>query len=144
MSGEISNASSAVEQFSYVPFIETADELHTFKEAKSAHARNLFEDPVFGPDEAHLRWWRFKVIVLEKTSMVVRDRALPIMNALGQKDGSGDGEATATLNVNENAVVRLAQRRELPDFKFVVPRRARPEEVQIEKATQTGGVARGR
>ena len=59
-SGGVSNPISVVEQLTYLLFIKRLDELHTLKERKAQRLNQPIEDPVFGSDQDHLRWSRFK------------------------------------------------------------------------------------
>ncbi len=59
-SGGISNPLSVIEQLTYLLFIKRLDELHTLKERKAARTKKPVEEPVFGRDQDHLRWSRFK------------------------------------------------------------------------------------
>ena len=58
--GGISNPLEVIEQFTYLLFIKRLDELHTVREAKANRQRQAIENPIFTPDQAHLRWSRFK------------------------------------------------------------------------------------
>ena len=49
------------------------------------------EEPIFGPDEDHLRWSRFKDAAPEKMFETVRDEVFPFIKSLG---ASGDDEGS--------------------------------------------------
>ena len=94
-SGGISNPLSVIEQLTYLLFIKRLDELHTLKERKAARTGQPIEDPVFGADQDHLRWSRFKEAAPEPMFETVRDEVFPFMKSLGQR-GEADGEGGST------------------------------------------------
>ncbi|MCM0083935.1 type I restriction-modification system subunit M [Geomonas sp. Red32] len=94
-SGGISNPLSVIEQLTYLLFIKRLDELHTLKEHKAARTGNPIEEPVFRPDQDHLRWSRFKETAPETMFTLVRDEVFPFIKTLGQK-GEEDGEGGST------------------------------------------------
>ncbi len=55
-------------------FQTSTDELHTLKERKAARTGKPMEDSVFGPDQDHLRWSRFKNTAPETLFATVRDQ----------------------------------------------------------------------
>jgi type I restriction enzyme M protein len=93
--GGISNPLSVIEQLTYLLFIKRLDELHTLKEAKAARTKKPIEEPVFAPEQDHLRWSRFKESAPEQMFEMVRDGVFPFMKALGRK-GESDGEGGST------------------------------------------------
>jgi type I restriction enzyme M protein len=54
-SGGISNALSVIEQLTYLLFIKRLDELNTLKERKVMRTHTPIEEPVYQPDQDHLR-----------------------------------------------------------------------------------------
>ena len=54
--GGIANPLSVIEQLTYLLFIKRLDELHTLREAKANRTKKPIEDPIFSPDQDHLRW----------------------------------------------------------------------------------------
>ncbi len=58
--GGISNPLEVIEQFTYLLFIKRLDELHTGREARANRLNQPIDRPIFGPDQQHLRWSRFK------------------------------------------------------------------------------------
>jgi type I restriction enzyme M protein len=58
--GGISNPLSVLEQITYLLFIKRLDEIHSAKEQQANLTGQPIIDPVFPPDEPHLRWSRFK------------------------------------------------------------------------------------
>ena len=94
-SGGISNPISVVEQLTYLLFIKRLDELHTLKERKAQRLSQPIEDPVFGSDQDHLRWSRFKDAAPESMFNTVKDEVFPFIKTLGNK-GEEDGEGGST------------------------------------------------
>jgi len=81
--GGISNPLEVIEQFTYLLFIKRLDELHTAREAKANRLRLPIEDPVFGPDQQHLRWSRFKNTPAPQLYEVIEREVFPFMKRLG-------------------------------------------------------------
>ena len=90
-SGGVSNPLSVIEQLTYLLFIKRLDELHTLKERKAQRLGQSIDEPVFEPDEDHLRWSRFKDKAPEQMFNTVRDEVFPFIKTLGTK-GEEDGE----------------------------------------------------
>lgn len=91
-SGGISNPLSVIEQLTYLLFIKRLDELHTLKESKANRLGTPIEDPVFGEDQDHLRWSRFKQAAPEVMYDTIKDEVFPFIKALGTGKGNGNGE----------------------------------------------------
>jgi type I restriction enzyme M protein len=87
-SGGVSNPLSVIEQLTYLLFIKRLDELHTLRENKAARTGKAVEEPVFGPEEQHLRWSRFRETAPEIMFNTVRDEVFPFMKALGGEENS--------------------------------------------------------
>jgi type I restriction enzyme M protein len=94
-SGGISNPLSVIEQLTYLLFIKRLDELHTLRERKAARTGTPIEDPIFGPDQQHLRWSRFKESAPEQMYYTVRDQVFPFIKTLGS-NGSADHNGDST------------------------------------------------
>lgn len=91
-SGGISNPLSVIEQLTYLLFIKRLDELHTLKEHKAARTGKAIEEPVFSPEQDHLRWSRFKETAPETMFALVRDEVFPFIKTLGRNGyGGGNG-----------------------------------------------------
>jgi len=95
--GGVSNPLSVIEQLTYLLFIKRLDELHTLKEAKAARTKKPIEEPIFAPDQDHLRWSRFKEAAPEQMFETVRDEVFPFIKALGTEDEAG-GEGGSTYS----------------------------------------------
>lgn len=94
-SGGISNPLSVIEQLTYLLFIRRLDELHTRRESKAARLKTAIEDPIFGEDDYHLRWSRFKETHPKQMFETVRDEVFQHMKDLG---GKADGEVGTTFS----------------------------------------------
>ena len=94
-SGGVSNPLSVIEQLTYLLFIKRLDELQTLKERKAQRLGQCIDEPVFKPDQDHLRWSRFKDAAPEQMFNTVRDEVFPFIKTLGNK-GEEDGEGGST------------------------------------------------
>ena len=95
--GGVSNPLSVVEQLTYLLFIKRLDEIQTREEAKAARTGKYTREPLFGPDQEHLRWSRFREFDPEKMFEVVRDEVFPFMKSLGARIGE-DGAGGSTYS----------------------------------------------
>lgn len=95
--GGISNPLTIIEQLTYLLFIKRLDELHTLKENKANRLKQHIEEPIFTPQQDHLRWSRFKETAPEEMFTTVRDHAFPLIKTLGQR-GEKDGEGGSTYS----------------------------------------------
>jgi type I restriction enzyme M protein len=99
--GGISNPLSVMEQMSYLLFIKRLDELHTKREKKANTLGKEMEDPIFGPDQQHMRWSNFRELDAESMFEVVRDEVFPFIKTIKM---NGSGEATTYNKHMEDAV----------------------------------------
>ncbi|TVQ26885.1 MAG: SAM-dependent DNA methyltransferase [Spirochaetaceae bacterium] len=99
-SGGVSNPLSVIEQLTYLLFIKRLDELHTLKELKAARTGKPIEEPVFKPDQNHLRWSRFKETAPETMFATVRDEVFPFIKGLGRNGNGGDGDPDDSTYTN--------------------------------------------
>ena len=87
--GGISNPLEVIEQMTYLLFIKRLDELHTVREKKAAMLKKPIEQPIFGPDQQHLRWSKFRLLGDAPTlHRVVADEVFPFIKNLGASDDS--------------------------------------------------------
>ena len=100
-SGGISNPLTVIEQLTYLLFIKRLDEIHTLKERKAARTGKPIDDPIFGPDQDHLRWSRFKETAPEKMFATVKDEVFPFIKSLGQQDREGEEASTYTHHMRD-------------------------------------------
>ena len=92
-SGGISNPLSVIEQLTYLLFIKRLDEVQTREEGKANRTGKPIEHPIFQPEQAHLRWSRFKDKAPEDLFALVRDEVFPLIKTLGQTgEGEDEGE----------------------------------------------------
>jgi type I restriction enzyme M protein len=101
-SGGISNPLSVIEQLTYLLFIKRLDELHTLQERKAARLGQPVEDPIFGQDQEHLRWSRFKDAAPEQLFATVRDEVFPFIKSLGRNGGDeAEGDSTYSHHMKD-------------------------------------------
>ena len=87
-SGGISNPLSVIEQITYLLFAKRMDDIQTAKEAQSNALGTLIEDPIFEPEQDHLRWSRFKDFAPERKFNVFKDEVFPFIKSLNGRAGS--------------------------------------------------------
>lgn len=97
-SGGISNPLSVIEQLTYLLFIKQLDEQHTRKESKANRSGKPIEEPIFAPDQDHLRWSRFKETAPEQMFETLRDGVFPFIKTLGQTESGENGEEDSTYS----------------------------------------------
>jgi type I restriction enzyme M protein len=84
----ISNPLSVIEQISYLLFIKRLDDLELAKERKAQRLGRALENPVFSPQQQHIRWSHFKNLDDAETMLtIVRDEAFPFIKTLGNATG---------------------------------------------------------
>lgn len=90
-SGGISNPLEVIEQITYLLFVRRLDDLQILAERKARIAGNgIIDNPVFLPDQQHLRWSRFKNESPETMHQTVAEEVFPFLRTLGGRIG-GDG-----------------------------------------------------
>ncbi len=100
--GGIANPLSVIEQLTYLLFIKRLDERQTLKERKAARTGEPIQDPIFGEDENHLRWSRFKETAPENMFKTVRDEVFPFMKTLGERRrAAGEEGSTYTHHMKD-------------------------------------------
>ncbi len=100
-SGGISNPLSVIEQLTYLLFIKGLDEQHTRKERQAARTGKPLENPIFGKDQEHLRWSRFKQTAPEQMFATVKDQVFPFIKNLGKRGGNGEAASTYTHHMQD-------------------------------------------
>jgi len=100
-SGGISNPLSVIEQLTYLLFIKGLDEQHTRKERQAARTAKPLENPIFGKDQEHLRWSRFKQTAPEQMFATVKDQVFPFIKNLGKRGGNGEAASTYTHHMQD-------------------------------------------
>ncbi len=81
-SGGVSNPLTVIEQITYLLFAKRLDELHTARQKRANLLKTEFEDPIFSPDQANLRWSRFKDFEAEQMYEVFRDEVFPFIKEM--------------------------------------------------------------
>ncbi len=97
-SGGIANPLTVIEQITYLLFAKRLDELHTVREKKANRLGKPVEDPIFNPDQEHLRWSRFKDLEAGEMFELFRDEVFPFIKALH------DGKESAYSRFMKDAV----------------------------------------
>jgi type I restriction enzyme M protein len=84
--GGVSNPLTVIEQITYLLFIKRLDELQTAKEAKASLLRRPIEAPIYGEEQAELRWSRFNDMEPEELHkhFTKADGVFDFMKNLGQ------------------------------------------------------------
>lgn len=83
--GGVANPISVIEQISYLLFIRRLDELQRTAERKAQATGQPLEKPVFGADEADLRWANFKDKDPDVMFDIVQNRVFPKIKNLHQQ-----------------------------------------------------------
>ncbi|PBS13836.1 DNA methyltransferase [Lysobacteraceae bacterium NML93-0792] len=87
-SGGISNPMEVIEQMTYLLFIKRLDELHTVREKKAHRLKRPIENPVFAPDQQHLRWSVFRQLGDPATLYsTIADEVFPFIKTMGGDRG---------------------------------------------------------
>ncbi|MFF0944140.1 N-6 DNA methylase [Kocuria sp. CPCC 205300] len=89
-SGGISNPLEVIEQITYLLFMRRLDDLQTTAEKKAQFTgTGVIENPVFLPDQQHLRWSRFKTLDdVQEMYDVVSNDVFPFLRELGGDDST--------------------------------------------------------
>lgn len=109
-SGGISNPLSVIEQLTYLLFIKRLDELQTLREPKAARTGKPIEEPVFTPEQDHLRWSRFKETAPEQMFDTLRDEVFPFIKSLGQSGGDKAEEDSTYSHHMKDALFMMPKR----------------------------------
>lgn len=80
--GGISNPISVIEQISYLLFIRRLDEIQRNEERKAKVSGMPMQNPVFGEDEAELRWHNFKDKDPDAMFEIVQTKVFPKIKGL--------------------------------------------------------------
>jgi type I restriction enzyme M protein len=78
MSGSV----TVIEQITYLLFTKRLDEIHTGRERRANRLGRPLEDPIFSPEQQHLRWSRFKDIEANQMFELFRDEVFPFIKNL--------------------------------------------------------------
>lgn len=86
--GGISNPLTVIEQITYLLFIRRLDEIHTAREKQANFTGRPFTNPIFGPDQQHMRWSHFKEKDAETMYDIVSKEVFDFMKSLATSDNS--------------------------------------------------------
>lgn len=87
-SGGISNPLEVIEQITYLLFIRRLDDIQTLNESRSRLTGEPLINPVFLPDQDHLRWSKFKQTDPELMFQTVADEVFPFLRRAGGDDST--------------------------------------------------------
>lgn len=82
-SGGIANPLTVIEQISYLLFIKRLDDIHTTKEKAANKLGRPIENPIFTPEQDHLRWSKFQDLDAESMYSIVMAEVFPFIKNLG-------------------------------------------------------------
>lgn len=88
--GGISNPLTVIEQITYLLFIKRLDDIQLAKEQKASFTGKPIEAPVFTPEQARLRWSRFRHLDPDElyALFVQPDGVFAFMRSLGNVEGT--------------------------------------------------------
>lgn len=89
--GGISNPLTTIEQITYLLFSRRLDEVHTSREKKANLLGKAVQKPIFGDEQHHLRWSRFKDLEAEEMFNLFRDQVFPFIKTI---NANGDSAYT--------------------------------------------------
>lgn len=95
-SGGMSNPLEVIEQLTYLLFIRRLDEAHTLAENRANATRKPIQNPIFTPEQQHLRWKNLKGMDAETLFATMQDKVFPFIKTLGQSD-ENDGIFTELM-----------------------------------------------
>lgn len=81
-SGGISNPLEVIEQITYLLFIRRLDDLQLLRERR-ARSTGVVEDPIFLPDQGHLRWRYLKNLDAAEAHRTMGNEIFPFLQRLG-------------------------------------------------------------
>ncbi len=86
--GGISNPLEVIEQLTYLLFIKRLDELHTLEEKKANRLGQSIENPVFNPEQDHLRWSRLKNAEPNTQYQIITEEVFPFLRNMGTEESA--------------------------------------------------------
>ena len=104
-SGGISNPLSVIEQLTYLLFIRRLDDVQTLAERKANITGKPLENPVFDPDQTHLRWSQFKNASPEVMHHTVANHVFPLLRSLGDGTTYSDHMRDARFTIPTPALL---------------------------------------
>ncbi|MES1953778.1 type I restriction-modification system subunit M [Salinisphaera hydrothermalis] len=101
-SGGIANPLEVIEQMTYLLFIKRLDELQTVREKKASRLGRPIDQPIFGPDQQHLRWSVFRELGdAQALYDTVADEVFPFIKTLGEGAGRDGADATYSAHMKD-------------------------------------------
>ncbi len=104
-SGGISNPLEVIEQLTYLLFIRRLDDVQTLAERKANITGKPLENPVFDPDQTHLRWSQFKNASPEVMHHTVANHVFPLLRSLGDGTTYSDHMRDARFTIPTPALL---------------------------------------
>lgn len=89
-SGGISNPMEVIEQITYLLFIRRLDDIQREKEQDAEFLGEPVKNPIFGPDEQHLRWHKFKDEAPGNMFELVSNEVFPFMRSHASRVGGAE------------------------------------------------------
>lgn len=89
-SGGISNPMEVIEQITYLLFIRRLDDIQREKEQDAEFLGEPVKNPIFGPDEQHLRWQNFKDEAPGNMFELVSNEVFPFMRSHASRVGGAE------------------------------------------------------
>lgn len=86
--GGISNPLEVIEQLTYLLFIKRLDEAHTLRESRANMLGKAIDAPIFGPEQQHLRWSRFKNFDPGKMYATIANEVFPFIKSMGAQESA--------------------------------------------------------
>lgn len=84
----ISNPLTVIEQLTYLLFIKGLDDQQTREERKAERTGKPVDNPVFSPEQEHLRWRNIRELEPQSMFDRIKDEAFPFIKELGGANGS--------------------------------------------------------
>lgn len=84
----ISNPLTVIEQLTYLLFIKGLDDQQTRAERKAERIGKPLEDPVFAPENEHIRWKNLRELDPQTMFDRIKDDAFPFIKELGGQNGN--------------------------------------------------------
>lgn len=93
-SGGISNPLEVIEQITYLLFLRRLDDLQTNAESKARFTGGPIENPVYLPEQEHLRWSALKNLSPDQMFHRMREEVFPFLQNLGNQITGEDSTFT--------------------------------------------------
>lgn len=104
-SGGISNPIEVIEQITYLLFIRRLDDIQVLAERRARITGDGVLDPVFMPDQQHLRWSEFKNAAPSEMFRTVGEQVFPFLRGLGDGTTYSDHMKDARFTIPTPALL---------------------------------------